>query len=270
MSCLYLIQGIGRLCLLLGRTWLPYDISVMQRAFQVTNKYAKKDKSSSKLQHIRQFAVVGIAIGVIAVFAVGLFYSDSKSEEGYVEGVDYTLLEAAPRRRPGSPIVVTEYFSYGCIHCKNFDPNLSAWSANLPEGVVFERSPVAFSPAWEILGRTYLALEHLGILEENHSRMFYAIHDQGRQFARVDMVADFIDGHGSSKADFLEAYESLDVQRKYQKINRRAASIPVTGVPTLVVAGKYLLPSSLDRKGMLELVDYLLQKELNPGADDPA
>ena len=236
----------------------------------MTNKYAKKNKSNSKLQHIRQFAVAGIALAVLAVVVLGLFYSDSMTEEGYVEGVDYTLLESPSPRRPGSPLVVTEYFSYGCIHCKNFDPNLSVWSEKLPEGVVFERSPVAFSPAWEILGRTYLTLEHLDILDENHSRIFYAIHDQGRQFATADKVADFIDGYGSSKEGFLKAYNSLPVQRKFQKISRRAATIPITGVPTLVVAGKYLLPSSLDRKGMLELVDYLLEQELNPATDDPA
>ncbi len=242
----------------------------MQRAFQVTNKYAKKDKSSAKLQHVRRYIIGGLVFTVLAVFAIGLYYTDSKKAEGYVEGVDYTLLESTLPRRPGTPLTVTEYFSYGCIHCKNFDPNLTAWMNTLPKGVVFERSPVAFSPAWEILGRAYLTLENLGVLDENHSRMFTAIHDQGRQFASAEAVADFVDGHGTSRAEFLEAYKSLPVQRKYQKINRRAAAIPVTGVPTLVVAGKYLLPSSLDRKGMLELVDYLLAKELTPGADGPA
>ena len=227
----------------------------------MTNKYSKANKNSKKMQHIRYFTIGCIGLLLLAVIAFGLFYSDSTSTEGWVEGVDYSVVEPATRYRSGSPIQVTEYFSYACVHCSNFDPNIEIWSDKLPTDVEFTRSPVVFSPAWALLSRTYLTLEHLDILEKNHSRIFAAIHDQGQQFLSIEMLADFVDGHGASKIEFLAASNSPAVQRRFEKTRKRARDIKITGVPTLVVADKYIIPSSLDRKGMLEAADYLLDKE---------
>ena len=91
-----------------------------------------------------------------------------------------TCWKTRKHARPTQPITVTEFFSYGCIHCKNFEPLIADYIETLPPDVEFRRVPVAFSPAWALLGQSYLALEAVNALEQNHDRIFRAVHDNTR------------------------------------------------------------------------------------------
>ena len=64
-------------------------------------------------------------------------------------------------------IEVTEYFSFGCSHCKDLEPHLQAWRATLPADVVVVRVPVGFGRAqWAELARLYLTLDAMGWSEK--------------------------------------------------------------------------------------------------------
>ncbi len=74
-----------------------------------------------------------IAVGAVAVIVIALigYFSTLVVKDlpilgNFVEGEHYTLLEK-PRRIRGEKIEVMEFFSYGCIHCYNFDPDLTDW-----------------------------------------------------------------------------------------------------------------------------------------------
>ena len=198
---------------------------------------------------------------VVVVGGYGLLYSAGVTDGDIAEGTHYVLIEDAPRLRPGAPMVVTEYFSWGCIHCRNFDPLLDEWQATLEDDTVFERAPVSFSPMFALLAQTYIALEQQGALEQNHGRFFRAIHDNRRQFLSVDQLADFVDGNGISKADFLSAYNSTAVRRRLSEIEGNARRAGIRSVPSLVVAGKYRINMEVGRKQALAVADQLLQQE---------
>ena len=105
-----------------------------------------KKKSDQKVARIRNAVIAFVAVVVALVIGYGLLYSTGVTEGEFVAGEHYRVLENAERRRPGAPIEVREFFSYGCIHCKNFDPLIEAWHADLPKGVSFARTAVSFSP----------------------------------------------------------------------------------------------------------------------------
>lgn len=221
-------------------------------------------RKEDKVTRIRNAILASSAIVVVIVIGYGTLYSTGVTQSGtFVEGTHYTSVDNPQRRRPTDPIVVTEFFSYGCIHCKNFDPLLDDWLPTLPEDVVFNRSPVTFSPAWAILGQSYLALESAGALEANHRRIFRAIHDNRRQFMSADMVADFVDGRGISKDEFLKAYNSSAVRRALANGDARQRSFAIASVPTLVVAGKYIVSMDVGRPQVLDVVDHLIELERN-------
>lgn len=220
---------------------------------------SRRDRQVSR---VRTTIIIAVAVVVAAVVGYGLLYSSGVTEGEYRAGTHYEVIEDAPRRRPGAPIRVREFFSYGCIHCRNFDPLIEDWKTGLPEGVVFERTPVAFSPAWTLLARTYLALEASDALEANHDRLFRAIHDQGRQFLTPEMLADFVDGYGVSKADFLRAFESSGVRRKALEAEADQRRLQIASVPTLVVDDRYRVSMDVGRKTALAVVDHLIASEL--------
>ena len=219
-------------------------------------------KANERLILVRN-AIIGFAVLlVIGIGGYGLFYSTGVgSSDAFVEGEHYVVLDNPPPLRPGSPILVVEFFSYGCIHCRNLDPLIESWLETVPNDVRFERWPVAFSGPWSILSQGYYALEAQGALEDNHQRVFRAIHDNGKQFVSADMLAAFVDGHGVTREEFLEAYNSPAVRRSAALAERRTRSVGVSSVPTLVVADRYLINvGAVGRRESLALVDYLLDQ----------
>ena len=211
------------------------------------------------------------ALIVVAVLGYGIFYSIGAEESGdFAEGTHYWLVEDAPRRRPGDPILVTEFFSYGCVHCRRLDPMIEEWRAELPDDVAFERSPVAFNADWALLGQTYLALQQAGALARNHGRIFRAIHDNGRQFLSLDDIADFLGGSGISRQAFLNAFRSPEVRRKLAAEDARQRRLGIVSVPTLAVADKYVLGPNLSRRQILDLADQLIALERGEPSSQPA
>jgi len=220
-------------------------------------------KKDTKAQRVRNSILIFVGVVVILVLGYGTLYSTGVTEGEFVAGEHYRVLEDARPTRPGEPLEVTEFFSYGCIHCRNFDPLIDQWLPTLPEGVTFKRTPVAFSPTWTLLAQTYLTLEYLNVLEQNHTRLFTQIHDRGIQFLSVEQIADFIDGNGVSKEEFLRAFNSPEVRRAVREADIAQRNIQITSVPTLVVADRYVINMDNGRKVALEIADQLINEELN-------
>lgn len=219
-------------------------------------------KSAVKVNTARYLILGFVALVGLAVVGYGLMYSTGATEGEFVEGKHYDLIEDAPRRRASDPLMVTEFFSYGCVHCKNFDPLIEKWKPSLPSGAEFERAPVTFNPAWELLARTYLAFETMDKLPGNHERVFRAIHDNGTQFLSADQLANFAAKGNIDKAAFLAAFNSTQVNRRLSEIELAMSRVGVRSVPQLVVAGKYRVNNDAGRKVSLAVVDHLIALEL--------
>lgn len=229
---------------------------------------SRKDRQVIRTRNTILAFVVMVAILVIGY---GTIYTTGVTEGEVVAGDDYRVIEDAPPRRPGEAIEVREFFSYGCVHCRNFDSLLEDWLESATEGVRFRRTPVVFSPVWILLAQTYYALETLGALEQNHVRIFRAIHDNGRQFLSPDMIADYVDGNGVSREEFLKVFNSPAIRRKVTESEEDQRTMQIISVPTLVVADKYVVNMDVGRKRSLEIVDLLIAKELAGGDDaEPA
>jgi protein dithiol oxidoreductase (disulfide-forming) len=220
-------------------------------------------KKDTKALRLRNSILIFVVVVVMLVLGYGTLYSTGVTEGEYLAGEHYRVIDSAPARRPGEALTVDEYFSYGCVHCKNFDPLIEEWRESLPEGVTFSRSPIAFSPTWTLLAQTYFTLEYLDILEQNHTRFFNAIHDRGIQFLSAEQVADFVDGRGASREEFLQAFNSPEVRRALREADAAQRRIQINSVPTLVVADKYVINMDNGRKVALEIANQLIAEELN-------
>ena len=222
---------------------------------------ARKGGDSVKVQRMRTMIAAGLGVAALVVAGVGLFFI--LKPVGEVDaGQHFVTLPAAERARTGE-VVVTEYFSYGCIHCMNFDPQIEAWKDGLPSGVRFERVPVAFSAPWRNLAAAYYAAGELEIRERNHTRLFEAIHRAQLPLQSTDALAQFFDGHGTDAASFRRAMNSPSVRRALDTGQQRAQDDQIRGVPTVVVDGRYQIAGGeLSRRQVLEVADVLIAREL--------
>lgn len=220
-----------------------------------------KKKKSRNVTIIRGAIIGAVAVLAAVVIGYGLLYSSGVTQGEFVAGEHYEVLENPERRHPGANVEVVEFFSYGCIHCKNFDPLIEEWLETKPADVSFTRVPVAFSPQWLVLAQTYYTLESLDILEENHERVFRKIHNTRTIFDSPEEVAEFVDGYGASADEVLAAFNSGEVRRKLREADVAQRQVGLSAVPALVVNGKYLVSMDVGRKVALEVVDYLITVE---------
>jgi len=203
-----------------------------------------------------------------AIFALALLLGSQLAiaqAEVYQEGVHYFLIDQVPAGTDSDTVEVTELFSYACSHCNTFEPYVQSWNQSKADNVVFNRIPVAFGrKAWEMMARSYIAAEMMGIVEESHVAMMDAIWNQRRQFRSLDELADFYSGFGVEKSAFIAHYQSFAADSQLRKSQRDIQLFGVTGTPTLVVNRKYRISSNKnvrDFNDMLDVVDFLVVKE---------
>jgi len=209
-----------------------------------------------------------IALGLFALTLMGIFsYLGIKSLEDspigeFVEGEHYQLLEN-PRRIRADEIEVMEFFSYGCVHCFNFEPKLSEWVESKEGNINFVRTPAIAGDYWNILGRAYFTLHQMKILEDHHMNMFRAIHQSTRNLSTPEALFDFIEENGVDRDAFGTAYRSSQVNAAMKRSDQISRRLKVASVPTIVIQGKYLVHTtrSVGQNRMLQVMDYLIALE---------
>jgi thiol:disulfide interchange protein DsbA len=179
------------------------------------------------------------------------------------EGIDYKLIANAQPTASPDKIEVLELFWYACPHCYHLEPQLDAWLERKPDDVAFVRMPAVLGPDWELLARAYYTMELLGVEEQVHRPLFERIHKQRKPIRSVDDVKAVFVEHGVPEQDFDRTFQSFAVITKTSRARQARALYGITGVPVLVVNGKYLTSAQMagGNKEMLQVVDFLVERE---------
>ena len=207
-----------------------------------------------------------VEIKMLKTFAVAVMLAlaaVAATAEEFKEGQHYEMLSPAQPTSTGDKIEVVELFWYGCPHCYAFEPDIAAWLERKAPYIAFVRVPAVFAKNWEVHARAYYAAEQLGVLEKIHKPLFAALHDEKRKLFSEDELAEFFAEHGVTEEAFHAAFDSFDVDTKTRHAIALTRSYGVSGVPSIIVNGKYR--SSAQQAGdydhLLKLVDFLADKE---------
>ncbi len=179
------------------------------------------------------------------------------------EGVDYLPIENGQRWTPANgKIEVVEVFAYWCPHCAEFQPIVDAWKAKIPADVQFSYVPAAFDPA-DNFARAYFAAEIAGAVPKTHNPLFHAIHEAGtlpRMNVTVDELGTYYASRGLNRARMIALMQSKDVDARMVRARAFAKANKVSGTPTVVLNGKYVVRgrSYQDR---MRVLDYLIARE---------
>jgi thiol:disulfide interchange protein DsbA len=162
-----------------------------------------------------------------------------------VTGKDYRLINPPQPVASGAKIEVLEFFWYGCPHCNNLQPPLSAWLKRKPADVDFKRVPAVFQDSWVPLTKAYFTIEALGLIDKLHHDVFAAVHDQKLRLQDPNVLFDWVGKRGVDRQKFADTYNSFAVQSRAQRAKDMTANYDIPGTPALVVDGKYLTAPSL-------------------------
>ncbi len=179
-------------------------------------------------------------------------------------GVEYNTTAQNIPTENAAKVEVTELFWYGCGHCYQLEPQLHAWANKLPDDVVFKRVPGLPRPDWAPMAKAYYAMETLGVLDKLHNKLFDAIHKQKTlnptdETAAINWVTK--EG-GLDKKKVQEAFNSFTNNTKLNRAAQVFRASGATGVPSLIIDGKYVTSSSMagGNVQVLKVADYLIAK----------
>jgi len=209
--------------------------------------------------------------GWLVAIALTLFSFALPAQAQLAAGRDYVVIEPAQPTDNPAKIEVIEYFSYACPHCADLNPNIIKWAPKLPSDVVFKRVPVGFgSPFYQLMARFYYALEAIGELQKLDSAVFNAINEKGLKLIDDKSIAGWVTAQGVDAKIFYDAYNSFGVISKAKRADQMAQSAKISGVPALVVDGRYLVltgPQVKSHGDLLALTDKVIdmrRAERNP------
>ncbi|MCF2911101.1 thiol:disulfide interchange protein DsbA/DsbL [Pseudoalteromonas sp. DL2-H2.2] len=185
----------------------------------------------------------------------------------FTDGKHYQTLTTAK----SDSAKVTEFFSYYCPHCFQFEPVAKALEKNLPAGAVFEKSHVNFlgglSPQVQsYLSYAYIIAKHHGKAQQVSDQIFNTIHVQQVQLKDLKDIKKLLEANGISGEQFDAAMASMPVisaeKAMVEKQDTFSKAGALTGVPTFIVNDKYKINlRELSSQAELdELVKHLLEK----------
>ena len=184
--------------------------------------------------------------------------------EEFKPGTDYDLVSPPQPTQDPTRIEVLEFFWYGCPHCLDFEPDLKAWLKKKPDTVDFVRQPAVFNEQWAAHAKAYFTAEALGVGDALHDEFFKAIQVRKEKLMTEEEQAEFFKAHGVDAAAFHQAYRSFAVDSKMRNAQGLAAKYGVTGTPSIVVNGKFLISPSKSKSfpRMIALTNALIEQEL--------
>lgn len=209
---------------------------------------------------------------VVLLFALPMAFATAA--ENYTEGKQYLHLKKTQPTSTEDKIEVVELFWYGCPHCNDLEPYIAEWLKNKPGDVEFVRMPAIVGQRWIPLAKAYYTAELLGVLDKTHEALFKAIHEQ-HQIPKVPTdaeIRDFFTAQGIPEEEFRNAYNSFAVSVKVNNAELMTRHYAISGVPTLIINGKYSTSGSLagSNAGILKVVDYLVEQERAAGMPEQA
>ncbi len=175
---------------------------------------------------------------VLSVLLVLLSLSAQAEEAPSIMGV-YTRLPWPEYRFDGKTVEVTEFMSFYCHTCYNFERSIPIIKGNFPKKIKWKIVPIYWGEGSSKPGEAYLLAEELGKGEEMKNAIFKANFIEKKDIGNIGVLEELGKRLGLGK-DFgrrLRAGEKADEARKALEMARMYR---VDETPTVVIAGNLM------------------------------
>ena len=197
---------------------------------------------------------------------VSLLFCFTVDAQQFSEGDHYVKIEG----EPSTSKEITEFFSFYCPACYRQEGFMNELKAALPDDAVFKKNHVDGMPGRKpdienLLTKALITAEYLKVEEQLVPAIFNYIHVNKADFSNEKDIKNLFLVNDVNAEKFDKIFSSFSVNAKakmMQKNTKEIRSQGFTGVPTLIINGKYK-PETKNIKTMQEykaLVLFLLNK----------
>jgi thiol:disulfide interchange protein DsbA len=210
---------------------------------------------------------------LFALALCGVAAGAAASVTAPVSGGEYLTLPEPQNTDAGAKVEVTEFFSYGCPHCNLFEPVLAAWVRKNQDKIVFKRVHVALHGGDAALQRLYSTFEAMGVAEQQHDKVFAAVHEQRLRLTTDEAVFDWAEKAGLDRAKLTATYRSFGTQARVNRAQGMTKAYQIGHWPMIAVGGRYMtspfqagstskpqLGEAEGQQAALKVMDFLVAK----------
>jgi thiol:disulfide interchange protein DsbA len=188
----------------------------------------------------------------------------------YKEGTNFMrLVPTQPTVGGADKIEVAEFFWYGCGHCYTFEPSINRWAASKPANVRFVRIPATWNQLVMLHAKLYYTEE---VLVKNgkiadpdafRAAIFQEYHQRSNRMTSEEAIQSVFARLGVSAEDFSSTWNSFEVAQKLRVAQDLARRYAITGVPAIVVNGKYRTGAAEagGYPALIDVINELVERE---------
>lgn len=180
----------------------------------------------------------------------------------YVAGKHYRVLDRPVPTANPNKVEIAEFFWYGCSHCYTFEPLINDYKKAMPDNYAFVGVPAMWRDVMVVHAKAYYATKALN-RPDLHDVIFDEMNNKGNRLASPKAVAKLFAEHGVDEEKTLRLLNSFGVNAQVNKARAVATGAKLTGTPTLLVNGKYMIEArgAGGQAAMIRVADYLAKKE---------
>jgi len=214
---------------------------------------------------IRFFTSISLFVILISCTAEEKNSLEPSTGEKYRAGVHYELVDNPTTVRDPSKIEVTEVFWFGCNHCYALEPYIARWKKDVPADVAFIKSPATWNEMLKTHANIYYTAKALGIEQQFVPAAFNTIQNEGRMLTGNTELEYYFRGFDIDRNKYKAVSTSFGVRNAVEQADKKMKQWKVTGVPSLIVNGKYKVSASraVRTDQLFDVVDFLVEKERN-------
>lgn len=199
----------------------------------------------------------------LMILIIALSFGSAACAQEQIDSSKYKEVKDPLTVSTGDKIEVLELFWFGCGHCFALEPGIKNWLSDKPENVEFVKMPAIFSSnLWEFHGKSFYTMKALDVPAEAYDEFFNHIHVKRLTISNTDQLSTFLLAYGKSEEEVTAAFNSFAVDNQVRAAKKATRQAGATGVPTLVIDGKYTTSQSLagSTDEMFNVIDQLVVK----------
>ena len=190
-----------------------------------------------------------------------LLFGNAAQAAQFTEGQHYQVLDTKPSSSP----TVTEYFSFYCPHCYNFEPIMEQVKQRIPDNAKFQKVHVSFMGGNMAvsMAKAYATMVVLEVEETMIPVMFRQIHEFKKAPRNDQALRQIFTDHGVDPEKFDAAFNGFVVDSMQRRFDKAFRDAGLSSVPSVVVNNKYLATPDESIKSLddyMQLVNFLLKK----------
>lgn len=195
-----------------------------------------------------------------------LFSLQACAQELWEEGEHYIVVSEEASEKPQ----ITEFFSFWCPHCYNFEPLVAQMKEKIDSDVGFTKVHVNFMgftgpDVQDSATKAMLVARAMEREQELNLAVFQHIHVQRGVVAGQDDLEKIFLANGVTPEEYNKKANSFSINSQLKKNNKTISEYRrhISGVPNFIVNGKYQAKFTRDMSGedFVDLVVWLTKQK---------